>query len=401
MFRRAQNLTSKALLAVLCYSAIAYSATGLGLVELQERAGISTGALGLVGALALAAGLAGELLLAPLADRGRVRLLATASAASATTGLLALAVAENLALVVTGKALIGVSLGIAAPLVMGEAARNAERKGRALAITAGIQMAAHSLGAFGAAAALRPLGVGVTFTLLGASGIAVTMVAARTTETARHDEEKPPRLAFDLLKSPAVIGALLLGTAFSLATGVNGALWDRHVTDTVATSGADPNVVNGLTYLSWTFVYLATTWLGGKLADGADRTRSRLARHAYLPVAVTTVTYGLAYGPVSIVGASALNGAAEGLLWPLVLLVTAAVVPEKRSSAAQSLSHACISLGGLVVAGVTPAVYAAAGAPATYTATAGVMLLLGGTGAALLRRQHTGLADTDRHTGRQ
>jgi len=381
MPRPPQTRTDKALLGVLCYSAAAYSATGIGLVELQRQADISTRALGLVGVAGLAAGLAGELLLAPSADRGRTRTLAVLSAAMTTTALLVLAFAGNLAAFAAGKALIGASLGIAAPLVMGSAARENENKGRALAATVGLQMAAHSLGAFLAAGGLGAVGVTTTFAGLGTLGIGVTALAGRLRNTATTENERPPRLAFDLLKNRRMTGALLLAVAFNLATGVNGTLWDRHVTDTVATSGHDPNLVNGLTYLAWTVTYLVSVRIGGKIAD---RTSGQGHRYAHLPVAATAFTYGLAFGPISIVGASALNGAAEGLLWPMVLLGIVASVPANRSGAAQSLSHACISLGGLLVAGVAPLMYDAVGAAATYAATAATMVVLGTSGALLL-----------------
>lgn len=385
MSQWAKHVPNKLTLFVLCYSAVAFSASGLGLVELQERAGISTGALGLVGAAALGAGLVGELLFSPFSDRGKVRLLAAMSAGSASAGMLSLASADSVVQIAGGKALLSVSLGIAVPLAMGEASRNTERRGRALAVTSGFQMTAHSIGAFGTAAALRSLGVGTTFAGIGVCGLLVTASALRTRQAPRELENRPPLFAFDLLRNPSLVGALLLATAFSLVTGVNGVLWDRLVTDTVATSGRDPNIVNGFTYVSWTLLYLAATMVGGRLADRVGHRPSRIAKHTYAPVAVVTVTYGLAFGPISIIAASALNGAVEGLLWPLVLVTIAAAAPENRSGAAQSLSHACISLCGLAAAGVTPSVYESAGAEVAYTATAGVTLLLGLAGAALVR----------------
>jgi MFS family permease len=375
------------LLLALGYSAMIYSGTGIGLVETQERAGVSTGLLGAVGAAALLTGFLGELLLAPLADRGRTRTLLLTSVLAASFGGVALGLAGNAAVLLLGRVLVNLSLGIVVPLTYGALVRNNNaQRARLLALASGFQYLAHAVGAFGIAAAIDAFGVQRSFLTTGIAGVVLVPVVWRSVGPATTGpQDQPPLFAFGLLRDRHLQAALLLSIAFTLPVGLNSALWDRYVTDTVQRSGADPNFVNSLTYLLWAVPYVLLTGIGGRIAERAHR--SRVVWSAHLPIALTSVLYALALGPVTLLGASATDGTLQGLLWPLVMLHIADKVPAERSTAAQSLTRASASLAAFLVAFVTPVIYQAHGPRTTYLSVAVGTLLVGAVARNLGRRE--------------
>ena len=82
------------------------------LADLQDRYGLSNLELGLIAAAGFIAGLASQLLLAPLVDRGHHRLVAWVSIAAAIVGAYGFVYAEASWSLVTSRALAGVSFGL-------------------------------------------------------------------------------------------------------------------------------------------------------------------------------------------------------------------------------------------------------------------------------------------------
>ena len=360
------------------YSATVYSGVGIGLVETQERAGVSTALLGPIGAAALLAGFFGELLLSPFADRGKARMLLLMSVFAAGLGATLLGLAESIWSLVLGRILVNLGLGTVVPLTYGTLARNnKENRARILAMASGFQYFFHAAGAFGVAAAIDALGTKRSFLALGAVGVSLVPIVFRGqwVQPQPVADNKPPLFAFGLLRSRRLQGALLLAIAFTLPVGINNALWDRYVTDTVQGSALEPNFTNSLTYVLWTMPYVLLTGLGGRLAERI-RGRSKVWL-VHLPIVLTSVLYGMAVGPISLLGTSALDGALQGLLWPAVMLLVVDSVPEDRSTAAQSLIFASGSLATLLVAFVAPAIYQAHGARGAYLSVGVAMMMVG------------------------
>ena len=82
------------------------------LADLQDRYGLSNLELGLVAAAGFVAGLASQLLLSPLVDRGHHKLVAWVSIATAVAGSFGFVFAESSWSLIASRALAGVSFGL-------------------------------------------------------------------------------------------------------------------------------------------------------------------------------------------------------------------------------------------------------------------------------------------------
>jgi MFS family permease len=368
------------LLAALATTAFAASTQGAALAEVQEQSGVTTALLGVISFAALGVSLAGQLLLAPYADRGHARRLCVAGLVAVAAGLVLLATASSFPAMLAGRVLCAVALGTVTPAVYGTlAGLDPGRRGRRLALASAVHSAGSITGAFTAALVFRALGIPGTFLLYAVLAVVAAALLSRTRFPPPVVEHPSTSLAVGLLRARRLQSALCVAVACALTIGVFDALWERYVTDTAGMT-FDANLLNGLTYLFAGIPYIVILRFTGRLAD-RDRTH-RYAYLAVLPGAACALGYGLATGPWSLVGASFADGSVQGFFDPFVLGLVAASVPPGRDAAAQALASAATTVAALAVGGVSPLVYDRLG-PAWMFAAAATMLCLGALGAAL------------------
>jgi predicted MFS family arabinose efflux permease len=339
------------------------------LAQLQEAHGLPTWSLGVISASAFLAGVAAQLLLAPVADRGHARLL--------LLGGLGVAVVSGV-LFGTGSSLLQFTL---ARLLAGFAVGAFIPAARALAATADPERAGHNLGRLAAAelggfvagpvlgAALYELfGLRAPFFIFaGMALLGLALIARRPLPTHLSPAAGPSRPSLALLRIPGVCVAALLALALFLPVGIYDSLWARYMED----RGAGPVFV-GVTLAMYGVPFVALASTGGRIADRFGAVRSAFVCLAV--VAPMTMLYGsLRYLGLILVVAMA-EAVVQAVAVPASQSAMAKAAPPGSAAAGQGLAGALQQFGAGVTALLAAPVYGAAG-PAVVFGGAGVLLV--------------------------
>jgi predicted MFS family arabinose efflux permease len=342
------------------------------LAQLQDAHDLPTWSLGAISASAFLASVVAQLVLAPLADRGHVRLLLLGGLALAVVSGVLFAVSSTLALFVLARLLAGTALGafipaaraLASTLVPEEAGRNLGR------------LAAFELGGFVvgpvAGSGLYEL-AGLRLPFLAFAGLAavglVLLSRYRLPEAAGVSASS--RLSLSLLKRPGVVVAALLALAIFLPVGIYDALWARYMED----RGAGPVLV-GVTLAMYgvPFVLLAST--GGRIADRWGAVRSAFA--SLVIIAPLTFLYGAVNALWLICAISLVEASFQAVAVPASQTAMAKASPAGSIAAGQGLAGALQQLGAGVMALVAAPVYGATGPGVVFGGAAVLILLIGG-----------------------
>lgn len=339
------------------------------LSDLQDRYGFSDTGLGLIAGTGFLVGLIGQVLLAPLADRGHSKTLLLAGLAAAVTGSVLFASADSLVLLVIARCVVGLSNSLFLPAARavvisisddGVAAR--------LGTLSGVELAGFVTGPVIGGLLVGPTGLKVPFLVAGAFALGgAVLLAPRTLP-------QPPvstthRLAFDLLRLPRIRAGVLLGVALFLPVGFYDATLDRFLTDLGAS-----NALVGLSFIAYGIPFALFATRGGRLADRHGALR--VGATAVLVVATLTGVYGFLGMPEIIVGFSALEGVVQAMGVPAAGALIARAAPVGRAAAAQGLGGAASLLCGAVTAYMAGGLYQGIGPRGMFLVACGGMLAL-------------------------
>jgi len=330
------------LLAATASIGIANSVVFSLLSNLQDRYGFGEAGLGLIAGSGFLVGLVGQLLLAPLADRGHSKTLLLAGLGLAVAGSVAFALAGSLLALVASRCVVGLSNSLFMPasraIVVSISPNNVAQR---LGTISGVELAGFVTGPVIGGFLVGPFGVKVPFLVAGAFALAAAiMLAPRPLPQPPIDTRQ--RLAFDLLRLPRVRAGVLMSMALFLPVGFYDATLDRYLTDL----GASDQLI-GLSFLAYgiPFALLATT--GGRLSDRSGALR--VAFIASIAVAPLTGLYGFITVPMVIVLLSAVEGCIQALGVPASQSMVAQAAPEGRAAAAQGLAGS----GNLLIGATT------------------------------------------------
>lgn len=340
--------------------------------ELQARHGISTASLGLIAAAGFVATLIAEMGLAPLADRGRARVLLVGGAVAAGVSLVLVAAADDVATLVLSRLVGGVGYGAWLPaasalVVRASPARAGEQLGRLyaaelLGLAVGPLLAALGLGWID----LTPtMAVGALALLVAAAW------AARTREPGidHAPATPPPRLAFDLLGTATVRRAVLLAVAFWLPIGAYDAIWSRFVADL----GASTALV-GLSYTLFALPFAVVAPLAGRLADRLGGPRAALRGFAVLLPVV--VSFGFVDQVWVVIGLGVVESTGQAIASTAAAAAMARAVSGDRVGSGQGLARAAGGIVAAVAALVAAPVYDTLGRAVLFPATAASVVLV-------------------------
>lgn len=370
---------------------------------LQSSLGVSTAEIGYLAAVGFGAALIAELIVAPAADRGHARLMAVTGVllVAASLGMSALAGAGWQLIVARGIGGFGFGIFVIAAsalLVRSDHARSGELLGRlGAAELAGI--------------AIGPLASGVAISFAGPSAIlgvtAVVVLAAlvpvlvgfreagpvHAGGSALGDDPHPttggiaagvmgfdgtdaggglrlgatpPASSLDLLRSPRIIGIVLLYAAVMVPTGAYDGIWPRFMADI----GASP-LLTAASYALFAIPYVLVAGWAGRLADrrgGVSAYWRGLA--ILLPI---IALYGFVGNPFIATGMGFVESTGQALAFIGAAAAMAHGVDPARAGSAQGL------LRGI---GLVAATIAAALSGLAYEA-GGQLLLFGGTAVAV------------------
>jgi len=194
-------------------------------------------------------------------------------------------------------------------------------------------------------------------------------------ETAQEDQSKE-HLAFDLLKTPALAGAIVIGLALFIMIGTFDAVWSVMMED-IGSSTWMSNL--GITLFALPLIILGP--IGGKLTHrigpfvaatgGLLLGSACMLLYGNLPVAWMLLSVGIVHGIIDGLTVTG-TGMAVGL-----------VAPPARLASAQGLLGGLQTLVGGISATVAGFTYETFGRRTTYAITASVMVVLVITGARL------------------
>ncbi|WP_187432561.1 MFS transporter [Agromyces mariniharenae] len=377
------------------------------LPALQSQLGISTADIGFVAAAGFAASLAAELLVAPFADRGRARTMGVAGVVLMTAALVGSALATETWQLVGGRALGGLGMGVfmaaaSALLVRADPARAGEALGRlGAAELAGIALGPLASGlaiAFASPSTILAWsGVVVVFgvapVLLAfrertdpdaaaagqAAGAAGARAAGGGSAAASVDPAaRPPRVSFDLLRSPMVVGVLLLYGAVMVPTGAYDGIWPRFMADIGASEW-----LTALSYTLFAVPFALVAGWAGRLADRRGGV-SAFVRGAVVLVPIVAL-YGVIGDPWVATGVGFVESSGQALAFIGAAAAMAQAVPAARAGASQGLMRAFGLLMATIAAALSGIAYESGGPLALFGGTAIVVVVIVVAGLLVIR----------------
>jgi len=391
---------------------------------LQGRLGVSTAEIGYLAAAGFAAALVAELLVAPAADRGHARLMAVVGVLM-TAGSLALsALATEGWQLIAGRAIGGFGFGIfviaaSALIVRYDHARSGELLGRlgaaelagiavgplasGLAIAVAAPDAILLVSAVVVLVALVPVIVGfheASVARVGAGpagsdapplgddphpptgGIAAGVIGFDGTDADRSLRfgASAPRTSLDLLRSPRIVGIVLLYAAVMVPTGAYDGIWPRFMTDI----GADPVLV-AASYALFALPYVLVAGWAGRLADRRGGVAA-YARGLLILLPIVTL-YGFVGNPFLATGMGFVESTGQALAFIGAAAAMAHAVDPARAGSAQGLLRGIGLAAATVAAGVSGLAYEAGGATLLFVGTAASVLVIAAVGLLLARER--------------
>jgi predicted MFS family arabinose efflux permease len=345
--------------------------------DLQDAHGLSTASLGLIAGTGFVVGLTVQLLVAPLADRGRAKRLLLGGLALAVVGSTAFAFGSTLLALLGSRALVGAAAGCFIPAARAIAAGSRpDGAGESLGRLAQADLAGFATGPIIGGLLVGPLGLRSTFLFFAlVAAVALVLLAPRTMPTLPTTAESS-RPSLELLRYRGVVVATLLALALFLPVGVFDSLWDRYLTDL-----GGGNLLVGLTFLMYGLPFVALAAAGGRLAERVGHVRISLYGLAML-VPMTAV-YGVIRSPLVLAIIPMFEAVAQAATVPASQAAMAAACPPGRAAAGQGLAGAVQLAGAAAAALVAAPIYGRSGPMAVFGLAALVMGLLAIAAAAL------------------
>ena len=379
---------------------------------LQNSLGVSTAEVGYLAAAGFASALVAELLVAPAADRGHARLMAVIGVVmvAASLGLSAISV-EGWQLI-AGRAVGGFGFGIfviaaSALIVRHDHTRSGELLGRLGAaelagiavgpLASGLALSFASPGAILAVAAvvvllaLVPVVVGFRETARSAfraddphpatGGIAAGVLGFDGTDADRSLRfgASAPRTSLDLLRSPRIVGIVLLYAAVMVPTGAYDGVWPRFMADI----GAGP-VLTAASYALFAVPYVLVAGWAGRLADRRGGV-SAYWRGMLILLPIVTL-YAFVGNPFIATGMGFVESTGQALAFIGAAAAMAHAVDPTRAGSAQGLLRGIGLAAATIAAGVSGLAYEFGGATLLFVGTAVTVLVVAGVGLLLARR---------------
>ncbi|WP_448006500.1 MFS transporter [Agromyces bauzanensis] len=365
------------------------------LPTLQLRLGISTADVGVIAAAGFAASLAAELIVAPYADRGRARLMGVVGVLLMATALAGSALATESWHLVAGRAVGGFGFGVfmaaaSALLVRADPLRAGESLGRLGAA----ELAGVSLGplASGLSIAISTpgaiLGWSAAAVLVGVAPVALAFRERATAAVAPAEGPAaasvdtavtaPPRLSFGLLRSPRVVGILLLYGAVMVPTGAYDGIWPRFMADIGASEQ-----LTALSYTLFAVPYALVAGWAGRVADRRGGV-SAFVRGAVVLVPIVAL-YGVIGDPWVATGVGFVESSGQALAFIGAAAAMAQAVPAERAGASQGLMRAFGLLTATVAAALSGVAYELGGPLALFGGTALVVVVMVAAGLVVVR----------------
>lgn len=344
--------------------------------DYRDSYGMSETEIGFVIGLGFLAGFVSQLLIAPVADRGRARQVVVAGVVINAIGLLLLGFGESSLPIITGRLISGVGIGAALPAVRRIVIlADPQNLGRNLGLLLSADVFGFAIGPAISAVLVKPMGIAAPFVVVAVASVMSAAVALRV-KVAETVEPPKKRLALDLLKIRPVAGGVALGSAAFLMIGAFDALWDL-VHEDLNTPDLMANL--GISLFAVPLIILGP--IGGRLAQRIGP--FKIAASGMVIAACFFTAYGLVPNGSWIFGIAMFHAITDGMTISASGVAVSMGVPEERQAGAQGLLGAGQALTAGITAIIIGAIYDGYGRAPAYLAGAIGILALTAVGMAL------------------
>ncbi len=425
--RRARLLVPSVVGAMVTLSAASFVIFPL-IPSLQDDLGVSTAQIGYLAAAGFGAALVAELIVAPAADRGHARLMAIIGVVMVAGSLALSALATSGLQLIAGRAVGGFGFGIfviaaSALLVRHDHKRSGELLGRLgagelagialgplasglalaiagpsviLAVSAGVVMlalmpvllgfreAAHAGEARGGATDAEPsrsrTGFDGDHAHPETGGIAAGVLGFDVTDADRTQRfgSAAPRTGLDLLRSPRIVGIVLLYAAVMIPTGAYDGIWPRYMADI----GAGP-VLIAASYATFAVPYVLLAGWAGRLADRRGGV-SAFWRGLVILLPIVGL-YAVVGNPFLATGMGFVESTGQALAFVGAAAAMAHAVDPARAGTAQGLLRGIGLAAATIAAAASGVAYEFGGQALLFGGTAVVVGVVAGVGLLLAR----------------
>lgn len=337
--------------------------------DYRSAYGMSETEIGFIIGLGFLSAFFAQLLLAPIADRGRARQMVFLGVAINVVGMLLMGFGESSAPIIAGRLISGVGIGAAIPavkriVVLADPDNLGENLGRLLAA----DVFGFAAGPAVSAALVGPFGLSAPFVAVSVFTV-ITVAASLRVKVNETVDASGQRLAFDLLRSRPVAGAVILGAATFLMIGGFDALWDVVHEDLDT-----PNLVANLGITLFAIPLIILGPIGGRWAQKVGP--YKIAAAGMVIAAGFMASYGLVPNGSWIFGIAMFHAVSDGLTISAAGIAVSLSVPTERQAAAQGVLGAAQALAGGITAIVIGSIYDVWGRAPAYIAVAFGMLIL-------------------------
>lgn len=339
--------------------------------DYRDAYGIAESGLGLVVAVGFFASFISQVSIAPLADRGHAKRLLVLGFVLTVLGCLGMAFGTTLGALLSSRVVMGVGAGMALPalrriVIVAEPDNLGANMGRLLSV----DVAGFAIGPMISALTVGTFGIETPFLIIAGAVILVAFELSRASIPETTQQLRPTeRFAFDLLRIPAVTGAILIGLALFLMIGTFDSLWAVMMSDLKAPSW----MANaGVSLFALPMIVLGP--LGGRLSQRVGP--YKVGAIGMLFGAVFMSCYGLLPSPYLMLGVFFLHSINDGFAVTSAGIAVGMAAPQERQAAAQGLLGGLQTLTGGISATLAGWSYDSYGRATAFIATAIVMVVL-------------------------
>jgi MFS family permease len=351
--------------------------------DYRDKYGISESGLGLVLAVGFFSAFFSQISIAPWADRGRAKVLMMTGFLLVIIGCLFMGFGQNFALLLIGRLLMGIGGGMSLPALRKIViVSDPENLGGNMGKLLSVDIAGFALGPVISVLTVDTIGIAAPFVIIASAVLVVTVVLSRVAvpETAKVDRPTE-RLAFDLLKIPAVSGAILIGVSLFLMIGTFDSLWSIMMDDL---EGPEWMANAGVSLFALPMIFLGP--IGGRLAQ--HRGAYRVGAIGSIVGAGCMTMYGFLPSPYLMMGVFFLHILNDGFSITSSGVAVSQAAPVERQAGAQGLLGGLQTLTGGIAASFAGWSYDHLGRGPTFLITAIVMVILVLLGLALAGPEH-------------
>jgi len=336
--------------------------------DYRDAYGISETAIGWLIGLGFIVAFFAQTLIAPIGDRGHARNLIRVGVLLNIIGILMLGFGESLEVLLAGRVISGLGIGTAIPairriVILADPENLGENLGRLLRA----DVFGFAMGPALSALLVGPFGLAAPYVIVAAATL-VMLAIAESFHVEERVDTSGQRLAFDLLKSRIVAGAVVMGGGVFLMIGAFDALWDV-VHDDLGTADWMSNL--GITLFAIPLVVFGP--FSGRLSQRVGP--FKVGGLGLIAGAFFMSAYGQLPSGEWIFAFTMGHALTDGLTVSASGVAVAMAVPEERQSGAQGLIGATQALAGGITAVVIATIYQEHGRAAAYTTGAIGMLI--------------------------